>query len=322
MKEKDESRPFIDINLSDQLAYYRKYRDLINSMANDSKFIRLLPVLNRNLLENLLRDIFTSSLRGEHNFLYFNQSRGRIRNFSTLLNLFSKLRRNFGESYAVDIPDEIIGHLDKFRKDGNYSSHEIETFINANYMNDIKDDFTATIRVLVQLYQKIINSGKKIEKIDEKLLKGYGKILKSADISKIVRLISSIRNDIANINYHETKDQISITINQKKRIQEKIDELHLNITKINLSTDSLIGIIKNINYLEFELHSKNLNKQSLRNYLEMISMYFKANLIILSENDITMAKQIIKIKNQKMLIIVMVISSFIIFLLLILANIS
>lgn len=81
MKEKDKSRPFIDINLSDQLVFYRKYIDLINSMANDFKFVRVLPVLNRNLLENLLRDIFTSSLKGEHNFLYFNQSRGRIRNF-------------------------------------------------------------------------------------------------------------------------------------------------------------------------------------------------------------------------------------------------
>lgn len=308
MKEKDKSRPFIDIHMSDQLIYYRKYVDLINSLVDHSKFVRLLPVLNRNLLENLIRDIFSSSLKGDYNYLYFNQSRGRIRNFSILLNLFNKLRSAFGEFYAVYIPDEIVGYLDRFRKDGNYSSHEIETLIKTNYVNEIKDDFTATIRVLVQLYQKIINSDKKIDKIDEKILKGHSKILKSAEISKIIRLISSIRNDIANINYHETKDIISITLNEKERIQEKIDELHVSITKINLSTDSLIGIIKNISKLEFVLHSKDPNKQSLINYLEFISAYFKANLIILSENDITMAKQIIKIKNQKMRIILLSIS--------------
>ena len=318
MKEKDESIPFIDINLSDQLANYRNFIDLINSIANDSKFVRLLPVLNRNLLENLLRDIFISSLIGEYNFLYFNQSRGCIRNFSTLLNLFSKLRRNFRESYALNIPDEIIGYLDKFRKDGNYNSHEIETYIKTNYINDIKDDFTATIRVLVQLYQKIINSKKKIEKIDEKILKGHGKTLKNTDISKIVRLIASIRNEIANINHHETENQNSITINQKKKIQEIIDEFHVSISKINLSIDSLLGIIKNLGKLEIVLNSKNPDKQSLKNYLEMISMYFKANLIILSKNDITMVKQMIKIKNQKKLIIGITISFFFIFLILIL----
>lgn len=231
------------------------------------------------------------------------------------MNLFNKLRRTFGESYAVDIPNEIVGYLDKFRKDGNYSSHEIETFINSNYVNEIKDNFTATLRVLFQLYQKIINSDKKIEKIEEKLLNSHGKILKNADTSKIVRLISSIRNDIANINHHEPKDQISITLNEKERIQEKIDELHVSITKINLNTDSLIGIIKNISYLEFELHSKYLNTQSLKNYLELISMYFKANLVILSENDITMAKQLITIKNQKMMIIVLSICFLILFIL-------
>jgi len=305
MKEKDESSPFIDIRLSDQLAYYRKYIDLINSIAKDLKFVRIIPILNRNLLENLLRDIFSSSLKGESNYLYFNQSRGRIRNFSTLLDLFNKLRNNFGESYAIDIPDKIIGYLDRFRKDGNYNSHEIETLIKSNYINEIKDDFNATVRVLVQLCQKIINSDKKIDKINEKILKGYGKNLKSAETSKIIRLISSIRNDINSINSHEIKDRISITLNEKERIQQKIDELHVSITKINLSTDSLIGIIKNISKLEFVLHSKDPNKDSLLNYLEYISAYFKANLIILSENDIIIAKQIIKIKNQKNRIILL-----------------
>ena len=181
MKENYESRPFINIYLSDQLADYRNYIDLINEIADNPKFFMILPVLNRILLENLLRDIISSSLEGEYSYLYYNQSRGKVRNFSTLLNLFNKLRKNFRESYAVDIPDEIISYLDKFRKDGNYSSHKLVIYIKPNYINEIKDDFAVTISILVQLYQKIINSGKKIIRIDEKLLKVDDKKLKAME---------------------------------------------------------------------------------------------------------------------------------------------
>ncbi|MFW9969689.1 MAG: hypothetical protein ACFFDF_05770 [Candidatus Odinarchaeota archaeon] len=302
MKEKDESSQFIDILLSDQLAYYRKYIDLINSIADNSEFVRIIPILNRNLLENLLRDIFSSSLKGEFNYLYFNQNAGQIRNLSTLLDLFNNLRKEFRESYALDIPDKIIGYLDRFRKDGNYGSHEIETLIKSTYTDEIKEDLNTTIRVLVQLFQKIINSDKKINKINEKILKTHSENIKSDETSKIIKLISSIRNDITSINSQMINDPITISLNEKERLQQKIDKLHIRITKVNLSTDSLIGIINNLSKLEFSLHSKAPNKNTLLNYLEYISVYFKANLINLSEDDITIARQQSKIKDQKILI--------------------
>ena len=298
MKENYESRPFINIYLSDQLADYRNYIDLINEIADDPKFFMILPVLNRILLENLLRDIISSSLEGKYSYLYYNKSRGRVRNFSTLLNLFNKLRKNFRESYAVDIPDEIISYLDKFRKDGNCSSHKFLNYIKPNYINEIKDDFSVTISILVQLYQKIINSGKKIIRIDKKLLKVDDKKLKNVDISNVLRLISSLRNDVAKINTEN--ENISINLKEKEKIQEEVNELHIIINKMDLSTDTLVGVIKNLGKFEIILHSKEPSKQALLNYIEFISVYFKANLIYVSRSDKTIVEQqftIIKLKK-------------------------
>ena len=298
MKVNNNSGPFINIYLSDQLAYYRNYINLINDIADDPKFFRILPVLNRILLENLLRDIISLSLEGKYNYLYYNQSRGRVRNFSTLLDLFNKLRKNFRESYAVDIPDEIIGYLDKFRKDGNYSSHELVLYIDSNYMNEIKGNFSVTINILVQLYQKIINSGKKIIRIDEKSLKIDDKKFKNVDISNVLRLISSLRNDVAKINTEN--ENISINLKEKEKIQEEVNELHIFINKMDLSTDTLVGVIKNLGKFEIILHSKEPSKQALLNYIEFISVYFKANLIYVSRSDKTIVEQqftIIKLKK-------------------------
>ena len=307
MKENYESKPFINIYLSDQLVYYRNFIDLINEIADSPQFFMILPMLNRILLENLLRDIISSSLEGEYSYLYFNQSRGRVRNFSTLLNLFNKMRKDFRESYAVDIPDEIISYLDKFRKDGNYSSHELVIYIKPNYINEIKDDFSVTISILVQLYQKIINSGKKIIRIDEKFLKVDDKKLKNKDINNVLRLISSLRNNIAN--FDAENDQISINLKEKEKVQEKVNNLHININKMDLSTDSLVGIITNLSKFELVLHSKVPNKKSLLNYVEFISTYFKANLIYVSKSDMTVVEKQVKI--NKLIRVIMALAGFI-----------
>lgn len=301
MKLNDESRPFIDINLSDHLGYYERYIDLINTVANDSKYTRLLPMLNRNLLENLLRDIFSSCLEGEYTYLYYNQNRGQIRNLSTLFDVFKKLRKSFGESYAMNIPDEIIGYLDKFRKDGNISSHEIETYVDSNYANGIKEKFSATLHVLLQLHQKIINSGKKIKKIDEKLVKGQAedKKPKSKDTSKIVRLISSIRNDIENI-----KDDEIIIPNKKEKIQERIDELSVNLTNLNINNSAYRKLILSISILENALHGDLRLEMKLG--IELIAILFKQAL--LNENDV--------INNQKIAITILSICILILFFLL------
>ena len=314
MKVNNKLEPFINIYLSNQLAYYRNYVDLINDIADDPKFFRILPVLNRILLENLLRDIISSSLEGEYNYLYYNQNRGRVRNFSTLIDLFNKLRKNFRESYAVDIPDEIIGYLDKFRKDGNYSSHDFVLYIDSNYMNEIKGNFSVTISILVQLYQKIINSGKKIIRIDGKSLKIDDKKFKSVDIGDVLKLISSLRNDIAKIDTENEK--ISINLKEKEKIQEEVNELHIIINKMDLSTDTLVGVITNLSKFELILYSKEPSKQALLNYIEFISAYFKANLIYVSRSDKTIVEQhftIIKLKKWIYFIIAFIAGLFISF---------
>lgn len=319
----DDSKPFIDITLSDQLLIYRSYINSINNIAYSSESFRVLPVLNRNLLENLLRDIFSSSLMGDYNYLYFNRDQRRIRSFSTLLDVFNKLRKSFEEFYAINISDNIINYLEKFRKDGNYSSHELETHIDSDYANEIKGILSATLRVLFQLYHKIINSDKKIEKIDEKLQKIHvrDKKLKNIDTKKIIDLISSIRNDIVNISYDETEEQTSITPNEIERIQEKINELYVNITKSNLNFESA-NIIRHINKLELKLHSRFPYQPILKHYIELISIYFKTALISLSENDVLTIKQALKIKDQKLMIIVLSIGFLIVFLLFILREIQ
>ncbi len=319
----DDSKPFIDITLSDQLLMYGNYINSINNIAYSSESFRILPVLNRNLLENLLRDIFSSSLMGDYNYLYYNKDRGRIRNFSTLLDVFNKLRKYFEEFYAINISDNIINYLEKFRKEGNYSSHELETHIDLDYANEIKGKFSATLRVLFQLYHKIINSDKKIEKIDEKLQKVHvrDKKLKNIDTKKILNLISLIRNDIVNINYDEIEEQTSITHNEIERIQEKINELYVSITRSNLNIESA-NIIRYITKLELKLHSRFPYQPSLKHYIELISIYFKIALISLSENDVLIVKQALRIKNLKITIIILIIGFLTVFLLFILRELK
>ena len=314
MKVNNKSGPFINIHLSDHLADYRSYIDFINDIAEDSKFFRILPVLNRILLENLLRDIISSSLEGEYNYLYYNQSRGRVRNFSTLIDLFNKLRKNFRGSFAVDIPDDIIGYLDKFRKDGNYSSHKLVLYINSNYMSEIKGNLAVTISILVQLYQKIINSGKKIVKVDEKSLKIEDKKFKNIDISNVLRLISSIRNEVGKTDAEN--ENISINLKEKEKIQKDVNDLHIVINKMDLSTDTLVGVITNLGKFELILHSKEASKNSLLNYIEFISAYFKANLIYVSRSDKKVVEQhfvINKLKKRIYFLIAFIVGFFISF---------
>lgn len=309
----DETELFIDINLSDQLVIFKGYINSINELAYNSESFRILPFLNRNLLENLLRDIFVSSLKEEYNYLYYD--RGRIRNLSNLLEVFKDLRKNLEESYAINIPDEIIGHMDKFRKDGNYTAHEIETHISTDYADEIRERFSATLRVLFHLYQKIINSDKKIEKIDEKFLKHKGgdRKLRRLDTNKILSLISSLRNDIINIKYDRIRERTSITNEEKEQIQEKLNELLTNIIKSSLNNES-IDIVRDISNLEKDLHSEFPYQPLMKEYIEQISNDFKIALLRLSINDSLMVNQDSVIKRLKVIILIMSIGLLIIIL--------
>ena len=181
-------------------------------------------------------------------------------------------------------------------------------------MNEIKGNFSVTISILVQLYQKIINSGKKIVRIDEKSLKNDDKKFKNVEISNVLRLISSLRNEVANIDTEN--DNISIILKEKEKIQEEVNELHIIINKMDLSTDTLVGVITNLSKFELILHSKEPSKHSLLNYIEFISAYFKANLIYLSRSDRTIVEQhfaIIKLKKAIYFIIAFIVGFFISF---------
>ncbi len=73
------------------LKQYDHHLDLINSIAYHDKFYVILPILLRTLFENILHDIFKISLKKRHKLLYFDKNKGRVADFSVLIELLNQL---------------------------------------------------------------------------------------------------------------------------------------------------------------------------------------------------------------------------------------
>ncbi len=75
------------------IVHYDSYIDNINRIAYDKELYVILPNLLRTLFENILNDIFSTSLKNKHKYLYFNENKRRIADFSILIDLLNQLSK-------------------------------------------------------------------------------------------------------------------------------------------------------------------------------------------------------------------------------------
>lgn len=284
IKTQKNKKDFIEIDfLQYQLPDYEGIKKLIDLCSNHPEFYRILPNLIRNLFENLLADIFSSCLAGKYRYFYYNTNRSRIRNFSRLIDLFKTLKHELESSYAMVIPEDIFIYLGKFRKDGNYSIHQIQSIIERDYAEKNREKFTITINNLLQLYRKITTTGKKIKKIELNLLKKFEEKHKSKEhqtnikknqIDEISKLISSIRFDIDN---QVTTDSFEkrITPSGKNIIQKKIDELSSKVIQLKLKNSDYKSLVISIDSLDTEFNIEFIHRGTLLDKINDVSTYFK-----------------------------------------------
>lgn len=221
------------------LMQYEHHLDLINNIAYHDKFYTILPNLLRTLFENILHDIFKSSLNNKHKNLYFDKKKVRVADFSVLIELLNKLSQSeYKDIIRSNIHPEVIRILKDIKKIGNLSVHEVLRKITKSYADKIHDEVDLVLEALLVSYDQLKDAditieSKNLEKILEKLglekkdkknLKKKKKKVNSkseehfedSSISEISTLMSEIRLLIKN----EPPDYII-------KIHNKMDELLL-----------------------------------------------------------------------------------------------
>lgn len=162
---------YIDFNFSDySLHHYDSFIDLVNKSINYNDFYKIIPYLLRCLFENLLYDLFQTSLHNHHKELYFLKSQNRARNFSQLINLLEFLKDNEYKHVIRDsINPKTIEMLETIKKIGNYTVHDVIEKVSKNEVVEWNNDINLVLKPLLASYKKLEKA--KIEIETERLIK-------------------------------------------------------------------------------------------------------------------------------------------------------
>ena len=139
-----------------QLSEYDDIIELINLSAYDNKYYRILPILLRNLFENLLYDIFQTGLNEKHTDFFFLKSQNRAQDFSKLIALMNILKdREFKPFHKDSINQDIIDVMKEIQKFGNWTVHQILRQVDKDFADKWKDRINRVLNPLLVLYRKI-----------------------------------------------------------------------------------------------------------------------------------------------------------------------
>lgn len=251
-----KGEPFIKTNFTaHQLPVFDKYKSYINQCERNSNLYRLVPLLLRNLFENLLYHIFFHGLYREHHEYIYTKHHSRPKNLSELIAFLDILKYDieFRKIHVNTITQNTITYLKNIRKKGNETIHIIVDQLKRKQLNDLKEDVELTLDALLHLHTNLKGQNFKItqEITIDKLANKFGK--KQEKISKIPKLIESIKN--------MGKDEMTFLIT-------------------SLSFDDLYPLIENImtrivlteNYEEYEA---NIN----------LVLFIKYNFNLITEED-------------------------------------
>lgn len=170
---------YISISFSEYgLPHYDEYVDLINKATLFDNFYKLIPFQLRCLFENLLYDIFKSSLYKNHKDLYFNRDQRKARNFVKLIELLDFFKDlEFKEYLREKITVDTIEVLKEVRNKGNFTVHDIMDKVTRNFIENWKDEINLVLKPLLVCYKELKRKDIKLDKNREiKIKKKWGMI--------------------------------------------------------------------------------------------------------------------------------------------------
>jgi hypothetical protein len=139
------------IDISDN--FYKKLIDEINILYKHGLALSL-PVLIRKLLENLLIDILRKKYGDSGKLLYYDTSKHRFLNFSTLTENFKNKQADF--RYVINgLDNELINKIKSHRETGNSAAHSIDGDIKNQFFVDKRDEINHLVQFLFRLLKNI-----------------------------------------------------------------------------------------------------------------------------------------------------------------------
>lgn len=164
-------KSFIEINFEKYgLLEYDEFKDLINKIAYNNNFYRLLPFLLRCLFENLLYYIFRDGLDKKYTRFYYLTSQYRSRDFAQLILLLRLLlkSKDFKKYTKEAINEYTMENLNDMKKFGNWTVHEILKQVDSDFADKWKEKVNRLLSILLTLYKNIREN--KVTNLDEKLI--------------------------------------------------------------------------------------------------------------------------------------------------------
>lgn len=133
-------------NYSDD--FYEDLQTEINKAYNYGLYSSVF-VLVRKLFENLVIDLLRKKYGMENIDLFFNPSKNRFHNFSTLIENLEEKQLDFRPA-EPEINSDLIETINNFRQKGNSSAHSITLNIKKEDLDEEINDLEHTIKILVR----------------------------------------------------------------------------------------------------------------------------------------------------------------------------
>ena len=271
----DKKLNFIEIDFRDyELAEYNEFKELINNSAYDNKYYRILPILLRCLFENLLYNIFQTSLDANHNEFFYLENQNRPRDFSQLIAIFNILKDKEFKLYHKDsINQNIIDVLKEIQKYGNWTVHEILRQIDNDFADKLKQKVNRALESILVLYKKVRNKNFLIT--DQGTLDKINKVLNFEDSEK--KEIESryntenVENKEIPLTEKESSKEIKVDVELINYYIEMLENDEISSMRINEAYKAILKQCSNISY-QFEY-----NKTTLESFTKICS-YFNSKL--------------------------------------------
>lgn len=133
--------------------FYKKLFDEINRLYAYN-FPMSLSVLIRKLLENLIIDILRKKYGTSELSLYYDPSKHRFHDFSTLLKNLKSKKTDFNY-ITSSLNDHFIHDLNHYRETGNSAAHSIDVNLTTERLEGDKEKVNYIVQLLLRILQNI-----------------------------------------------------------------------------------------------------------------------------------------------------------------------
>ncbi len=247
------------------LPEFDDFKNLINKSYREKDLYKILPILLRCLFENLLHYIFMHGLCDAYSYFYFNDKSKQVRNFYTLIELLKVLKDADFKQYCNISPNTII-LLERLRKLGNYTVHEILESVTLNELDHLKGEIKNALKSLLVLYKNIKNQNVAIKEKNS-----------IGQIHKIIGIQEKKRAD----------SKTKIGIKQKKKVKDnEQDDIKNHVKNLLDKIKEFIKYIGSDGYIQNTKRRDEMVNYFLKHFEDDIKDYRKFFELVLYNGDL------------------------------------